>query len=60
MCLMAEHHIVAGLRQQLAGIPGLRVTPQIPPALRIPGGGGGRALYQLTLTADDLDGWGLA
>ncbi len=47
--------VVAQLRQQLAAIPGLRASPQVPPALNLPGTGGGRALYQVTLTADDLD-----
>ena len=47
--------VVAQLRQQLATIPGLRASPQVPPALNLPGTGGGRALYQVTLTADDLD-----
>ncbi|MEI6861466.1 MAG: efflux RND transporter permease subunit, partial [Verrucomicrobiota bacterium] len=47
--------VVAELRRNLAGIPGLRSVPQVPLAINIAGGGGGRALYQLTLTADDLD-----
>jgi HAE1 family hydrophobic/amphiphilic exporter-1 len=47
--------VVAELRRQLADIPGLRAIPQIPPALNLPGTGGARALYQVTLTADDLD-----
>ncbi len=47
--------VVAQLRRDLAVIPGIRAVTQIPPAINLPGGGGGRALYQLTLTADDLD-----
>jgi hydrophobe/amphiphile efflux-1 (HAE1) family protein len=52
---VSANTVVADLRSELEGIPGLRSTPQIPPALRIPGAGGNRALYQITLTADDLE-----
>ena len=45
--------IMSDLRQKLAGIPGLRAYPQIPPAIRI-GGQLTKALYQLTLTGSDL------
>jgi HAE1 family hydrophobic/amphiphilic exporter-1 len=46
--------IMADLRQKLAGIPGLRAYPQIPPSIRI-GGQLTKALYQITLTGSDLN-----
>ena len=45
--------ILSDLRQQLAGIPGLRAYPQIPPSIRI-GGQLTKALYQFTLFGNDL------
>ena len=45
--------IVTDLRQKLAVVPGLRVFPQVPPPIRI-GGQFTRALYQFTLTGNDL------
>jgi HAE1 family hydrophobic/amphiphilic exporter-1 len=45
--------ILADLRQKLAGIPGLRAYPQIPPTIRI-GGQLTKALYQFTLFGSDL------
>ncbi len=45
--------ILADLRKKLAGIPGLRAYPQIPPSIRI-GGQLTKALYQFTLFGSDL------
>ncbi len=42
------------LRQQTAGIPGVKVFPQVPPAIRI-GGRGSTSVYQYTLYGTDLD-----
>jgi len=46
--------IVRQLRKDLAVIPGLRVFPQNPPAIRI-GGTTTKSLYQFTLFSPDLD-----
>ena len=46
--------VIQELRRQLAAIPGLRVYPQQPPAIRI-GGLQSRALYQFTLFGSDLN-----
>jgi HAE1 family hydrophobic/amphiphilic exporter-1 len=45
--------ILTDLRKKLAGIPGLRAYPQIPPTIRI-GGQLTKALYQFTLFGTDL------
>ena len=45
--------ILNDLRQKLAGIPGLRCYPQIPPQIRI-GGQFTKALYQFALFGSDL------
>ncbi len=45
--------ILSDLRQKLSVVPGVRVFPQVPPAIRI-GGQFTRALYQFTLTGNDL------
>jgi HAE1 family hydrophobic/amphiphilic exporter-1 len=41
------------LRSQTAGIPGIKVFPQVPPAIRI-GGRGSTSVYQYTLYGTDL------
>jgi hydrophobic/amphiphilic exporter-1 (mainly G- bacteria), HAE1 family len=41
------------VRAQLAGIPGVRVSVQVPPSIRI-GGRGAAAVYQYTLYGSDL------
>lgn len=41
------------IRQETAGIPGVRVTPQVPPTIRI-GGRGAASVYQYTLYGSDL------
>ncbi|MBI5692448.1 MAG: efflux RND transporter permease subunit [Verrucomicrobia bacterium] len=41
------------LRQQTSGIPGIKVFPQVPPAIRI-GGRGSTSVYQYTLYGTDL------
>ncbi len=46
--------IMTELRQKLSVVPGLRAYPQIPPPIRI-GGQFTRALYQFTLTGNDLN-----
>ncbi len=46
--------IVRQLRKDLSGIPGLKVFPQNPPAIRI-GGMQTKSLYQFTLFGPDLD-----
>ncbi len=46
--------IIAELRKQLSGIPGLKVFPQIVPSIRI-GGSLTKALYQFTLFGPNLD-----
>ncbi|MGB8464574.1 MAG: efflux RND transporter permease subunit, partial [Terrimicrobiaceae bacterium] len=46
--------IIRQLRKDLAGIPGLKVFPQNPPAIRI-GGTLTKSLYQFTLFGPDLD-----
>jgi HAE1 family hydrophobic/amphiphilic exporter-1 len=46
--------IIRQLRKDLAGIPGLKVFPQNPPAVRI-GGTFTKSLYQFTLFGPDLD-----
>jgi HAE1 family hydrophobic/amphiphilic exporter-1 len=46
--------IVSELRRELAAVPGLRVYPQLPPPIRIPGPSS-RALYQFSLYGSDLD-----
>jgi HAE1 family hydrophobic/amphiphilic exporter-1 len=45
--------IAAQLRQELSGIPGLRVSVQVPPGIRI-GGRGAASVYQYTLYGSDL------
>ena len=45
--------IVQELRRDLAGIPGLKVFPQVPPSIRI-GGRGSASVYQYTLYGTDL------
>jgi hydrophobic/amphiphilic exporter-1 (mainly G- bacteria), HAE1 family len=45
--------VVQSLRAQLVGIPGVRVFPQVPPAIRI-GGRSSSSLYQFTLYGTDL------
>ncbi len=45
--------IAAQLRQDLSGIPGLRVSIQVPPGIRI-GGRGSASVYQYTLYGSDL------
>ena len=45
--------IIAELRPKLAGVPGLRVFPQIVPSIRI-GGNLTKSLYQYTLFGPDL------
>ncbi len=45
--------IMNDLRQKMSAIPGLKVYPQIPPAIRI-GGQLTRALYQFSLFGSDL------
>jgi len=42
------------LRQDLAGVPGIRAFPQVPPAIRI-GGRQSSSTYQFTLYGTDLD-----
>lgn len=46
--------VIAGLRRDLAGIPGLKVFAQNPPTIRI-GGIQSKSLYQFTLFGPDLD-----
>ena len=46
--------IIRQLRKDLSGIPGLKVFPQNPPAIRI-GGTLTKSLYQFTLFGPDLD-----
>ena len=46
--------IIRQLRKDLAGIPGLKVFPQNPPAIRI-GGTFTKSFYQFTLFGPDLD-----
>ncbi|WP_218079338.1 multidrug efflux RND transporter permease subunit [Anthocerotibacter panamensis] len=46
--------IIQDLRKQVAGIPGIRVYFQNPPAIRI-GGQQSKALYQYTLQSPDTD-----
>ena len=46
--------IIRQLRKDLAGIPGLKVFPQNPPAIRL-GGTVTKSLYQFTLFGPDLD-----
>ena len=46
--------IIRQLRKDLAGIPGLKVFPQNPPAIRI-GGTSTKSLYQFTLFGPDPD-----
>ena len=46
--------VVRQLRKDLSGIPGLKVFPQNPPAIRI-GGMQTKSLYQFTLFGPDLD-----
>mgnify|MGYP003704856057 CR=1 FL=1 len=45
--------IAQQLRGQFAGIPGVRVFPQVPPSIRI-GGRGSSSVYQYTLSGADL------
>ena len=45
--------IVAQLRRDLVGIPGVRVFPQVPPAIRL-GGRGSSSVYQYTLYGANL------
>jgi hydrophobic/amphiphilic exporter-1 (mainly G- bacteria), HAE1 family len=49
----AADAIVQQLRRDLAGIPGLRIFPQVPPSIRL-GGRGSSSLYQYTLYGSDL------
>jgi HAE1 family hydrophobic/amphiphilic exporter-1 len=42
------------LRQELAGVPGIRAFPQVPPSIRI-GGRQSSSVYQFTLYGTDLD-----
>ena len=46
--------IIRQLRKDLSGIPGLKVFPQNPPAIRI-GGTVSKSLYQFTLFGPELD-----
>ena len=46
--------LIRQLRKDLSGIPGLKVFPQNPPAIRI-GGAVTKSLYQFTLFGPDLD-----
>ena len=46
--------VIAGmLRAETAGIPGIKVFPQVPPSIRL-GGRGSSSLYQYTLSGTDL------
>ncbi len=45
--------IAAQIRNELSGIPGLRVAVQVPPGIRI-GGRGSSSVYQYTLYGSDL------
>ena len=45
--------IAQQLRQQLAGIPGIRAFPQVPPSIRV-GGRQSSSVYQFTLYGTDL------
>ncbi|MBI5382464.1 MAG: efflux RND transporter permease subunit [Opitutae bacterium] len=49
----AADKVVQMLRGQLAGIPGIRALPQVPPAIRI-GGRASSSVYQFTLYGADL------
>ncbi len=48
--------VVADLRALMAGVPGLRVIPSVPPPISLGGGGGGRAQYTVTLQDADVAG----
>jgi HAE1 family hydrophobic/amphiphilic exporter-1 len=50
----SAEQIIAELRPKLAGIPGLKVFPQIVPSIRI-GGNLTKSLYQYTLFGPDLE-----
>ncbi len=45
--------VVAQLRRDLAGVPGVRVFPQVPPSIRL-GGRGSSSVYQYTLYGANL------
>ena len=45
--------IVAQMRRDLAGVPGVRVFPQVPPSIRL-GGRGSSSVYQYTLYGASL------
>ena len=49
----SANQIAQQLRGQFAGIPGVRVFPQVPPSIRI-GGRGSSSVYQYTLSGPDL------
>jgi hydrophobic/amphiphilic exporter-1 (mainly G- bacteria), HAE1 family len=46
--------VIAGMRSKLAQVPGMRIFPQIPPAIRI-GGSLSKSLYQYTIFGPDLN-----
>jgi HAE1 family hydrophobic/amphiphilic exporter-1 len=50
----SAEEVIRELRPKLAGIPGIRVFPQIPPSIRI-GGLQTRALYQFALQSPDTE-----
>ncbi len=50
---LSAYEIIQDLRAKLAAVPGIRVFPQVPPAIRI--GTMTKALYQFTLQGTDLD-----